>query len=261
MDYHLHSNFSPDSDMTMEEAIKKAIKVGLNDIAFTDHIDIDWPHSDYNFDVFDLDLYFKEINFLKEKYKDQISIKAGIEVGLQPHVLDETSKVVDTYPFDFVIASIHIIDRMDPYIGEYFDGINKEESIIKYYKETLKLLEVYDNFDVLGHIGYIKRYSPFPYDAKDELIAFDLVEDILKLLISKNKGIEINTSGYKHVSNQSMPSFPIIEKYKELGGSIITIGSDSHAVDTVGFKVERAKDELSMLNLTPTIFNKRNASY
>lgn len=238
MDFHIHTKYSTDGEMAIEEVCIKAIEMGLKEIAITDHIDIDWPVPGVVFDIPDIDEYIKEIEDNKKRFKGQLSIKTGIEMGLQPHVLEDASKIINSYPFDFVIGSVHIIDRFDPYQGDYFKSKSKEESYELYYREILSLIKDFDDFDVLGHIGYIKRYSPFPYHREDELLHLDLIDKILNTLIKKGKGIEVNTSGFRHMSECPMPPLEIIIRYRQLGGSILTIGSDAHNAYGIGFGIE-----------------------
>ena len=119
--------------MTIDEVCRKAISLGIKEIAFTDHIDLDWPDPEFDFDTIDLEKYFTDIEKNKTKYKGQLKIKAGIEIGLQPHVLNETAKIIEDYPFDFVIGSVHIIQRMDPYRGKYYIGKTKEEIYRRFF--------------------------------------------------------------------------------------------------------------------------------
>lgn len=233
MDYHIHSTHSSDAKMTIEEACIKAIELGINEIAFTDHIDIDWPGSNSIFDISRLDIYMDEIEQNRRKFKGQIDIKSGIEIGLQPHVLAEKSRIVNSYPFDFVIASIHVIQRIDLYKSDYYDKKSKLEAYSDYYNEILKLINDFDDFDVLGHLDYIKRYLIHPYEQEDHLIAMEIIDEILKTLIRKGKGIEVNTSGYKHISKRTMPHFDVVKMYQELGGEILTLGSDAHSTGFV----------------------------
>lgn len=244
MDYHLHTDYSIDGEMIMEDACNRAIAKGLEEIAFTDHIDLDWPDPNFIFNISDMDQYIQEIETNRTKFKGRLQIRTGIEIGLQPHVLDETAQIINKYPFDFVIASIHIIDRKDPYTGDYYIDKNKEDSYRIYYEEILDLIKKFDDFDVLGHIGYIKRYFPSPYETGDELLCMDLIEDILKTIILKGKGIEVNTSGYAHISKCPMPPFEIIKKYRDLGGTIITIGSDAHKIENVGYEISSGLEEI-----------------
>lgn len=239
VDYHLHSNYSIDGKLDISEICRKAVELGIKEIAITDHVDLDWPDPDIIFDIPDLNAYIQNINLNQNIFKESLTIKRGIEVGLQPHVLKDTENIVKSHPFDFVIASIHIIDRIDPYRGDYYEGKTKKECYEQYYNEAIKLLKSYDDFDVFGHIGYIRRYSPWPYDEKDELMCYHLVEEMLKNLIYKGKGIEVNTSGFSHISRSPMPTFEIIKRYRELGGEVITIGSDAHNLNQIGYKLSQ----------------------
>ncbi len=240
-DYHVHSNFSIDSRMSMSDACIKAMELGLTEIAFTDHVDLDWPDNLFPaFDINALDKCIDETEEIKEKFRAYITVKKGVEIGLQPHTLEECSKIVTSYPFDFVIASVHIVGRTDPSFPSYFESKNKEQSFIRYYEEILSLVGAFDDFSVLGHLDYVKRYSPYPYKDDDHKIGSDIIDEILKALIRKNKGIEVNTSGYRHISNSPMPHFDVIKRYRELGGEIITLGSDAHHTRYIGLNFKEA---------------------
>lgn len=244
IDYHMHSLHSVDGKMTVEDACIKAIALGIDEVAFTDHIDLDWPDPDIVFNIKDMDQYMYDIEAARKKFKGEIEIKTGIEIGLQSHVLSHTSHIIKSYPFDFVIASIHIIERMDPYIGKYYEGKSKEESYLRYYEAILDLINQFDDFDVLGHLDYVKRYSPHAYEEGDHMLGFDVVDKILKALIQKGKGIEVNTSGYRHTSQCPMPHFDIVKRYQELGGKILTLGSDAHNTEGIGFGFTFAIEEI-----------------
>lgn len=258
MDYHIHSIFSEDSELTMDYICQRYIQLGVKQIAFTDHIDIDYPSTNYTFRINDLDEYFESIEIIKAKYKDEFNIAYGVEIGLQPHVLEECNDIVTSYPFDFVIGSVHVIKGSDPYEGQYYIGKSKIECYDLFYRETLDLIHCYDNFDVLGHLDYIRRYSPFTYQADDYLIAIEIIDEILRTLISKGKGIELNTSGYREPFDVPMPNLNILKRYKELGGQIITLGSDAHKAHQIGFKFPRAISELQQIGFEHlTTFSKR----
>ncbi len=262
IDYHMHSTYSADGEMTLEEACLRAIEIGIDEIAFTDHIDIDWPDPNINFSIINIEQYLSDITKLAEKYSHQIKIKKGIEIGLQPHVLEENSNIIQSYPFDFVIGSVHIIDRMDPYQGNYYEGKTKEESYRRYYQEIIDLIAIYDDFDVLGHLDYIRRYNPYSYSCEDLTLALDLIDEILKILIDKGKGIEVNTSGYRHISKCPLPSFAIVKRYRELGGEIITLGSDAHRAEYIGYKFKIAVEGIKEAGFKYlTTFQKRKPQF
>jgi len=240
-DYHIHSNYSLDSKMSMADACIKAMELGLTEIAFTDHIDLDWPDNIFPaFDISSLNEYIEKIEEIQEKFCNYLTVKKGVEIGLQPHTLEQCARIVTSHPFDFVIASVHIVGRKDPSLPAYFANKDKNQSFIRYYEEILTLLESFDQFSVLGHLDYVKRYSPYPYKEDDHTIGSDIIDEILKTLIVKKKGLEVNTSGYRHISNTPMPHFDVIRRYKELNGQILTLGSDAHNTRFIGLNFQEA---------------------
>ena len=244
LDYHMHTFFSPDGKMTMEEACKKAMSVGLKEIAFTDHMDMNLPENKNAFQIKDMDQYIQSIASVREKYKGKLSVKTGIEIGLQDRTLEAAASLVRSYPFDFVIASLHLVDGLDPYRPEYYKGRDKLKSYTVYYQKIYDLLRQYDDYCVLGHLDYVRRYMPYPYAPEDYKIGMEIIESILKLLVERGKGLELNTAGCKHSSRQPHPHPAILKRYRDLGGEIVTIGSDAHAVNDVGYENRRALEWL-----------------
>lgn len=228
-DYHVHTAFSGDCSVPMELIVQRAIRQGLEEICFTDHFDLDCTEGTDNF-IFSSEKYNVAVQGLKEKYKGDISIKMGVEAGLQPHVLDETRQFIESVPFDFVLASMHGCERLDFYLGDYFKKYTTEEAIHHYYEEFYSMISEYQHYSVIGHFDIYKRYSPptmsVPFNNYKHL-----VEKVLKEVIKNGKGIEINTSGLRGQINEGLPGWETVELYKELGGRIITLGSDSHGAD------------------------------
>ena len=257
-DYHVHSAFSSDSNASMESMVEQAIALGLTRICFTDHMDYDFPTKYQLPFVFDPDTYFKKLSFIKEKYKDQIKVLCGIEIGMRPYLSKRYETLITSYPFDFVICSTHLVGDIDPYYPEFWEGKTKEEGILLYLDSILDNIKTYDNFDVYGHLDYIIRYVPdkdctYSYDDYKEKI-----DEILRLLIQKGKGIEINTSGFKYGLGVTHPKAEIIKRYIELGGKILTIGSDGHKPEHLAFDFEKACKMLLALGITQyTIFENR----
>jgi len=238
-DCHLHSNFSGDSELPVENACSKAIELGLNGIIFTDHLDFDYPGYEDTYFNINFQEYLPKIHDLSLRYNSRLEVLCGIEVGIQPHVLNETISVVKSYDFDYVIGSVHIIDRLDPYTdGEFFNGRTKQTAYERYLKEIIHMLEIYDNFDVLGHYDYITRYGPYDDRTMKYEDYADLFDEIFRELIKKGKGIEINTGSYRDKNGKATPLFDInvIKRYSELGGEIICLGSDAHFAEHVGYK-------------------------
>lgn len=240
-DYHIHTKYSPDSNADMESYIKQAITLGYNEICFTDHIDYGTPFCFCT----DCPRYTEDIYFFQNKYKNQIDIKLGMEFGAQARHKDYFQNIFNQYPFDFIILSFHLIDNKDLWDRSFQRGKTQAQYNQEYYKEILRTIQVYNDYSVLGHLDLIRRYDDFgeyPFKYSKEII-----EQILIHIINNNKGIEINTSSFRYQLKDLMPSRSILKFYKELGGEIITIGSDAHNVAHLGYKIKGIKNYLKTI--------------
>lgn len=238
-DFHIHTHHSPDSDEIPENIIKKCIELGMSECCFTDHNDFNWPDPNENYDL-DIKAYYDELISLRELYKNKIDICIGVECGITDDNYIQNLQLIKNNPFDFVIGSCHIVGGMDPYYPDFFDNRNDREAFEGYFTTLKKSLEYFDNFDVLGHLDYIVRYSPNKDANYSALDYMDIIDEILIKLIHSGKGIEINSSGLKSGLPFANPCPEILKRYKELGGEIITMGSDAHNLNFVGFKFDVA---------------------
>ena len=157
-DYHLHSYFSADCSVPMEDMVVGAIEKGLKEICFTEHIDYDYPDETIVFE-FDLKEYEEKLQELQKKYEGQIRIKKGIEIGVQPHLLKRYEQLIDEENFDFIICSMHTTEKKSLHYGELFIGRTIEEAYKVYYDELYECVKNFKHFNVLGHVDLIKRYS------------------------------------------------------------------------------------------------------
>lgn len=240
-DYHMHTYHSADSQAPMEDMIKESIKLNLKEICITDHVDYDIIGNP-NVKV-DYNKYTEEINKYKNLYKDKITIKKGIEMGFQKHLLDKCSKDIIENDFDFVIASIHTINKHELYTGDFHKGKTQMESYEGYYKELFQMVKKYNNYSILGHVDLIKRYGNYDNILPDSLFT-DYIEAILKTTIQNGKGIEVNTSCFRYNMPDLTPSTNILKMYKELGGEILTIGSDSHNPTQIAYKFPEVYEQV-----------------
>lgn len=243
-DYHMHTNFSDDSTYEMEDAVKKAISIGLNEICFTEHVD-HGVKTDLNCDY---DAYVKELKRCRELYSQKISIKLGIEFGIQTSTISQFKRDFDKYDFDFVILSCHQVENKEFWTQDFQKDKTQKEYNEAYYEEILNVMKNYDDYSVLGHLDMIKRYDnegEYPFEK-----FMNIIKEILSLAIQKGKGIEVNTSSFRYALNDLTPSRDILRLYKELGGTIITIGSDTHTEEYVGDKVSHIQEELKKLGFT-----------
>ncbi len=243
-DFHIHTHHSGDSEAPMRDVIEVAIKRGLPAICFTEHMDIDYPPvPDLEPGLFELDTdaYYKEYKELSAEYADRIPVFFGVEVGMQPHLVQTNSDYVKQHPFDFVIGSNHVCYRKDPYYPSYYEGRSETEAFNEFFESTLENISKFNNFDVLGHLDYIVRYSPTKYENYSYGKYSDIIDEILRTLINKEKGLDVNTkSMYSNSpSTEPNPSRDILMRYLELGGEIITLGSDAHYAEQVGGAFEQ----------------------
>lgn len=246
-DYHMHSSFSGDCQYTMEEMICGAIDKNVNTIVFTDHIDYDCTSDNIDF-TYDLADYFKELSKLKLKYKDSLEVLAGIEIGMQPHLSEKVAGLINNNNFDFVIMSTHIVKGLDLHDGSFYKNKKIKEIYYGYYEDLLENIKNIEDFSVVGHIDLVDRYQKYFGDKLNLKDYKDILEIIFKKLISMGKGIEINTSGIRYGINNFHPTKEIVNFYKELGGEIITIGSDAHTPQDIVANYDDAVDLLKELN-------------
>lgn len=237
-DYHSHTYYSDDADTPMEDMIRAAIAKGIVELAITDHYDPDYPDNQIPFDI-DFDAYTAELLACQEKYKDQIKIVKGIEIGIQKgSTLDKCRKAANGFPYDFIIGSFHCFQGLDLYTTDY-TKLEEKRVLPDFYEEMYHCLSRYTDYDVIGHFNVIDRYLPFAIDYRTSM---DIIEAILKMIISQGKGLEINTSSYRYkMGDRTTPSADILSLYKDLGGEILTLGSDAHKERDMGRDLDRAR--------------------
>ncbi|MCL2415543.1 MAG: histidinol-phosphatase HisJ family protein [Defluviitaleaceae bacterium] len=247
-DYHIHTNHSSDSKSSMESMIRAAYNAGLKEISITDHADFSFPKQEFlNLD-FDLDAYINEIGHLRQKYADKICVLAGIEMGIRDDLAQKIGDIAKSYDFDIIIGSLHDFEGldfgMDFDYGSFFAGRDKNTAYGQYFEILLDSVAAVNDFDILGHMDYIERYAPYPNRILKYANHAEIIDEILKILIGKGKGIEINTAGYAYGLNHSHPQIEIVRAYRRLGGEIITIGSDAHNPQRIGADFDKAIDML-----------------
>lgn len=255
-DNHVHTTFSTDSTTPMEDMLKRAIELDFTSICFTDHMDYNFPSKDGKVEfLLDTSAYFDEMKRLERLYP-QIQIRRGIELGIKEDVIEKCVNLTNEYKFDFIIASTHLVENTDPYFDIYWQGMDEKSAILKYYEATLGNVKSGVNFDVYGHIDYITRYTPYMkklrndnlyddiYCLKNAENFLDIIEEIFKILIYNGKGIEINTGGLKYGTNHPNPHERILKLYHELGGEIVTVGSDAHETKHLGYDFEKVPEIL-----------------
>lgn len=260
-DTHMHTNFSGDSDAAPELMIHQALKLGLSGICITDHLDLDYPNEP---DLFLLNPveYYSTLSGLQEKFKDQIPLLLGIEFGLQPHLSRKLQELASSIPFDFIIGSSHVVHGADPYYPSYYQDRDEHTAYLEYFESILENLKTCQDFDSYGHIDYVVRYGPdknknYSYDKYS-----DVLDEILKQLIEKGKALEVNTAGFKYRLGHPNPSEEVLKRYRELGGELLTIGSDAHTPQDMGYHFQKLPELLKSCGFRYyTIYKKRKPEF
>lgn len=251
-DFHMHSTVSFDGHDSPEEMAGMA--AGLREICFTDHIDYQEGAAVQTM-VFDPESYRKAYGNLAVP---GLTIRRGMEFGLTPDNPYRLAEISRWYPFDFVLGSVHFVAGEDVYFGDYWQGKDVDWVYRRYLEETLACVEVHTDFDVLGHLTYICKCRGNPTHAPLEYRRYrDLVDEILRRLVEKGKGLELNTSGVDRCGD-FLPSREILQRFRELGGEIVTIGSDAHTSDRVGQYADRACGLLKEIFGHVCTFRERN---
>ncbi|MBO7560612.1 histidinol-phosphatase HisJ family protein [Candidatus Saccharibacteria bacterium] len=248
IDQHVHTTISHDGKSTMKEYLEVAARKNVQEITFTEHYDI--------YDGVKTDLKTIEINPYWRAYKEAtkdapIKTHFGIEIGLRPECSTEIKSMTHVYDFDFIIGSSHITCGIDISKNNvFFKGKTMQNAYWAYFNDVRKNIDTYDDFDVYGHLDYIVRYGGYGCTEIKYSDYASVLDDILRTLVRKRKGLEINTSGFRYGLNYAHPTTAILQKYHDLGGRIITVGSDAHHVDQLAGNFKEAYRTLAKIGFT-----------
>ena len=241
-DNHMHCHFSGDSKANPVDMVNHAKQCGLAGITFTDHLDLDYLEEPGLFDL-DLTSYEEQIHLLSEK-EDTASffVLCGLELGLQPHLAKEHKILLSQYAFDYVIGSTHVVHKRDPYYPAYFEGRSKQKAYREYYEAVYENLLAFHDFDALGHLDYVFRYGPkdTAHATPDSYTDYaEILDAILQFLIAHDIALEINTGAFRCGMTEPNPCKKILQRYHELGGTLITLGADAHKPDDIALGYEQ----------------------
>lgn len=252
-DMHMHTWFSTDSEACPCDMADETVRKGLKTICFTDHFDkddLEWGEEG----IFDVDAYFVEMQKLQEEYAGKLNIRIGIELGLRTYLKDYYEELTKKYPFDFVIGSVHNVPYKkdaegnilytDPAAEKLFTDRTDKEAYRLMMETTLENVRTSDCFQTLGHLDYVVRYGKSREKEYSYTDYADIIDEILKLLIEKEKGLEVNSAGLKYGLPFAHPHPDVLKRYRELGGEIITIGADAHKPEHIAYDFAKAEEIL-----------------
>lgn len=252
-DMHMHTWFSTDSEACPCDMADEAVRKGLKTICFTDHFDkddLEWGEEG----IFDVDAYFVEMQKLQEEYAGKLNIRIGIELGLRTYLKDYYEELTKKYPFDFVIGSVHNVPYKkdaegnilytDPAAEKLFTDRTDKEAYRLMMETTLENVRTSDCFQTLGHLDYVVRYGKSREKEYSYTDYADIIDEILKLLIEKEKGLEVNSAGLKYGLPFAHPHPDVLKRYRELGGEIITIGADAHKPEHIAYDFAKVEEIL-----------------
>lgn len=240
-DNHNHSQFSFDGQRTtVEDSTRTAIAAGLGGLCFSDHCDFYVPPMKSSFEeirkeYFNVDSQQQEINRVQDMSGNSIKILKGIEIGMYEECHEKIRKILADNSFDQVLASVHYIEKTDPYYGGYYDDKDWKRAYGGYLETIYREMTWLKDFDIMGHYDYIVRYAPYQESSIRYRDFSDIFDEMFRYLIQEGKALEINTKSYEGYRGRTVElDTDVLMRYREMGGEIISLGSDSHEPSRIG---------------------------
>jgi len=270
-DYHVHPGYSIDAEASgIDEYCSRAVDIGLDEICFTTHLEVD-PHRKHldwfvrinqktvpMDDLTWLDVYFKDIENARLKWSSiGLQVKAGLEVGYDLGLEKVIERVLNGYPFDFVMGSVHCLDHISiasrKESSRYFPGKKMEAVVGKYYKVLSEAVNS-GLFDCIGHLDLYRRHGRHYWGPAISAAYKEYLEPILTAIAARGMSLEINTSGLRRGLNDFHPSRDIIELAVSLGARLFTLGSDAHRLAELGLGLDSAMELLAGYGINPVSY-------
>lgn len=250
-DTHTHTLYSFDGapESTVGAMCERAIELGIKYLCITDHYEANYRTQYPEYPVYNAKAAAKDIFECKEKYKSKLNLIYGIECGQITQATKSALEFLDENKFEFVIGSLHNTEgNIDPHDMD-MGVFTKDElrALWDTYLEELLRVAKFDCFETLAHLTYPIRYCYRYNNIFDYTYSRDAIAEILKTVIDKNMCLEVNSSGYRQLMDSPLPNDWILKLYKDLGGELITIGSDAHKLEHMAFGFEQTQKYLKAL--------------
>ena len=244
VDLHVHSTCSGDGVSSIEEYARRAAVLGLAEVGYCEHVDFDARDEGYG--NFDPGRYDQEIAAAQAAV-DQVRLRQGIEITYQSSLEEELVAWLARHSWDYVVSSVHLVDYTDGWaiisepgaMGAYFASHTQRQAYGPYFAESLRAAKS-GLGDVLGHLDLVKRYGVRQYGPLDPVVFEEEIREILRAAAHSGMGLEINTSGLRQSPGEPYPALTVLRWFRELGGEILTIGSDAHHADDLGGGITQA---------------------
>ena len=246
IDYHIHTKFSCDCEESMEAMARAAVAAGIRQIGFNDHFDpipLDYCHG-----YLRPEAWWQALDECRELFTDSLSIQAGVEIG-EPHRFQrEAADLLNEHAWDYVLGSLHWVGEQVVFGSKYFER-SPEEAYSQYFREMQKMVTEGD-FDILAHMDVVKRYGFDNYGDFDPCAYEQDIRAVLKIVAQRGLAIEVNTSTLRRPVAETSPNLTILRWFHEEGGRHVTLGSDAHHGEHVGFGLQRALSNLQEAGFT-----------
>ncbi len=268
-DHHVHSTYSDDAENSMTEMALAAAEAGLAGMCFTDHVDLDDINGVYNPHAWRPGEYFAAFEAACAAAGDKLSLRLGAELGEATHYPEVARQIADAVP-DFIIGSVHNLAATPDFYCGRAGGENPEmyadeaacRALLEKYLTELEDTVRLGCFDVIGHIGYPLRYMRTLYPTMSIEPWRERFAELFRSLAQTGKGIELNCSGLRQSLGETMPAPWLLTLYRDMGGEIITLGSDAHSTAHVGSGILIGKNLLEGIGFKYfCVYNKRKAEF
>lgn len=250
IDCHTHTQFSVDSEADISRCAERAMELGLAAYAITDHCECNrWYSREHYpgetvYPYFDFGRDFENslaaVTELKEKLNGKLNLICGVEMGQATHEYAIAERIVADKRLDFVLGSMHQLPKTEDFCFLDYNSMTAEEIdelCRRYFREIYKLCK-WGKFDVLSHLTYLLRYMKKQTGSCPDISCYDeIIAESFRLLVQNGKGIEINTSGIRQGFGDTFPGLKYVKLFRDLGGEIVSVGSDSHTVEDIGADV------------------------
>jgi len=238
IDYHLHSERSHDASGSVIDTCRAALELGLAEICFTEHVDFE--PSDPCYGYFDYDLCRRQVEDAREAFAGKIDVRFGAEFDFQVKYASQIRDALEGTDFDYVTGAVHYIDGiLLERHADYFPGKTAEQAYRPYFETSIALART-GLFDALAHMDLCKRHGVRYFGKFDPALFSGLMDETLAAVIENGMSLEVNSSGLRQTVRETYPGRLILDRYYALGGRNVTVGSDSHSLDNVGYGIREA---------------------